>query len=89
MQQFVSLSSAESELYAAVKTASEGLGIQSVAKELGIACGLNPHLDATATTCLVNRKGWARQYTSTCRTCGYKEDRHEEGGYEREPSSTQ
>ena len=33
-QQVVALSSAKSELYAAVKTASEGLGIQSVAKDL-------------------------------------------------------
>ena len=40
-QQVVSLSSAESELYAAVKTASEGLGVQSVAKELGILCWLD------------------------------------------------
>ena len=44
--QVVALSSAESELYAAVKTASEGVGIQSVAKDLGISCGLNLHLDA-------------------------------------------
>ena len=57
-----------SELYAAVKTASEGLGIQSVAKDLGIACGLNLHLDATATMGLANRKGLG---TSTCRACGY------------------
>ena len=56
-QQVVSLSTAGSELYAAVKTASEGLGVQSVAKDLGIVCGLNLHLDATATTCLVNRRG--------------------------------
>ena len=56
-QQVVSLSSAESELYAAVKTASEGLGIQSVAKDLEIWCGLNLHLDASATTRLVNRTG--------------------------------
>ena len=56
-QQVVALSSAESELYAAVKTASEGLGIQSVAKDLGISCGLNLHLDASATMCLVNRRG--------------------------------
>ena len=48
-QQVVALSSAESELFAAVKTASEGLGIQSVAKDLGISCGLNLHLDASAT----------------------------------------
>ena len=44
-QQVVSLSSAESELYAAVKAASEGLGIQSVAKDLGIECRLTLHLD--------------------------------------------
>ena len=53
----VALSSAESELFAAVKSASEGLGIQSVAKDLGISCGLNLHLDASATMCLVNRRG--------------------------------
>ena len=52
----VSLSAAESDLHAAVKTASEGLGIQSVAKDLGIVCGLNLHLDATAKMCLVNRR---------------------------------
>ena len=41
-QQVESLSTAESELHTAVKTASEGLGIQSVAKDLGIARGPNP-----------------------------------------------
>ena len=56
-QQVVSLSAAESELYATAKTASEGLGIQSAAKDLGIVCGLNLHLDASATMCLVNRRG--------------------------------
>ena len=56
-QQVVSLSSAESELYAAVKTALEGLGVQSVAKDLGILCGLNLHLDASTTMGLVNRRG--------------------------------
>ena len=39
-QQVVSLSSAESELYAAVKTASEGLGgSRASQKDLGISCG--------------------------------------------------
>ena len=41
-QQVVALFSAE---YATVKTASEGLVIQIVAKDLGISCGLNLHLD--------------------------------------------
>ena len=54
----MALSSAGSELHpAAVKTASEGLGIQSVAKDLGISCVLNLHLDASATRCVVNRRG--------------------------------
>ena len=48
-QQVVALSSAESEPHAAVKTVSEGLGIQSVARDLGISCRLNLHLDASAT----------------------------------------
>ena len=56
-QQVASLSSAERELYAAVKTTSKGLGIQSITKDIGIPCGLNLHLDASATVCLVNRRG--------------------------------
>ena len=36
-QQVVALSSADSELNAAVNTASEGIGIQSVARDLGIS----------------------------------------------------
>ena len=59
-QQVVALSSADSELYAAVKIASEGLGVQSVAEDLGISCGLTLHLDASATMC---------RSTSTCRIC--------------------
>ena len=90
-QQVVSLSTADSELYASVKTASEGLGIQSVAKDLGIACGLSLHLDATATMCLVNRRGlgkaehvdmqnlWVQEATKS------KKVRHEEDVFEREP----
>ena len=82
-QQVMSLSTAESELYAAVKTASEVFWIQSVAKDLGISCGLNLHLDASATMCLVNHRGLAKRSTSTCRICGHS---HEEGRHEREPS---
>ena len=33
-----------------------GLGIESVAKDLGISCGLHLHLDASATMCLVSRR---------------------------------
>ena len=51
-QQVVSLSSAESEL--------GGLGVQSVAKDLGIECWFTQHLDASATMGLVNRRGLGR-----------------------------
>ena len=47
-QQVVSVSTAESELHAAVKTAPEALGTRSLAKELGIVCKLVLHLDASA-----------------------------------------
>ena len=40
-QQVVSLSTAEREQNAAVTTASDGLGIQSVAKDWGVACEWN------------------------------------------------
>ena len=87
-QQVGALSSAESELYAAVQTASEGLGIQHVAKDLGTVCGLNLHLDATATMCLVNRRGTgqseARRHAQSVDTGGFQilpahdeESRHE------------
>ena len=62
----MALSSTESDLYAAVKTASEGLGIQSFAKDLGISNGLNLHLDAQP------QRVWAKRSTSTCRICGYR-----------------
>ena len=45
------------ERCAAVKTASEGLRIQSLAKDMGISCEMNLHLDASATICLVSRRG--------------------------------
>ena len=83
-QQVVSLSSAESELYAAVWTASEGLGIQSVAKDLGISCGLNPSPGCLSNNVLGQpwRSGQskARRYAELVDTGGFqvRPVRHEE-----------
>ena len=77
-QQVVSLSIAESELYAAAKTASEGLGIQSVAKDLGIICGAEPRRCAWSTA-----EDWARRNTSTCKFCGYRRHPSEAGSSRR------
>ena len=71
-QQVVALSSAESELYAAVKTSSEGLGIQSVAKDLGISCRLNLHLDARQRCGWSIARDWAGRSILTCNTSGYR-----------------
>ena len=65
------------------KTASEGLGIQSVAKDLGISCGLNLHLDASATLCLVNRRCLGKAKHVDMQNLWL---RHEESRHEREPS---
>ena len=88
-QQVVSLSSAENELYAAVKTSSEELGIQSIANGTGISCELNLHLDASATWSAGEARG--RQSTLICGICAYRSFqsraiRREEGLHEREAS---
>ena len=89
-QRVASLSTAESELYAAVRTASEGLGIQSVAKDLEISCELILHLDASSTMCQPQRTGQseARRHAGSVDTGGFhvRPVRHEEGRHEREPS---
>ena len=73
-----------------VKTASEGLGIQSVAKDLGIVCGLNLHLDASATMCPVNHRGLGKakhvdMQNLWIQEVSQSEARHEESGDDREP----
>ena len=90
-QQVVSLFSVEIELYAAVKAASEGLGVQSVAKDLGISCRPNLHLDAPATMCLVSRRGLGKAKhvdaeSVDTRGIQVRQVRHEEVRREREPS---
>ena len=57
-QQVVSLSTAESELYAAVQDRIRmDWGSRVWQRIWEIACGLNLQLDASATMCLVNRRG--------------------------------
>ena len=84
-QQVVSLSTAESELYAAVKTASEGLGIHSVAKDLVKSSGLsNDVLGQPQRT----GQGEARRHAVYMDTGGIqvRKVRHEESRHECEPS---
>ena len=91
-QQVVSLSSAESELCAAVKTASGGLGEQSVAKELGHIVWAEPTLGRLGNDGLgqSQRAGQseARRHAESVDTGAIqvRQVRHEEGRHEREPS---
>ena len=56
-QAVVALSSAEAELYGAVKGACEGLGSASLREDLGRRGGLQLHMDASAAMGIIERKG--------------------------------
>jgi hypothetical protein len=56
-QHAISLSSAEAELYAAVHGTAEGLGVQSLLKDLNISATVSIGMDASAALGLINRQG--------------------------------
>ena len=56
-QALVNLSSGEAEFYGLVKAGSTCLGIQSMLKDFGIACGIYLHLDASAAKGIAQRVG--------------------------------
>ena len=60
MQSVVALSSAEAELYASVRTASETIGIKNLAADLGMVTEISLHIDAKATLGMLHRKGVGR-----------------------------
>ena len=88
-QQVVSLSTTESQPYAAAKDRVRGIGNPERGEGPGAL-----YVDGTYIWMPQRRCAWStaegctRQNTSTCRTCGYKKLLsqkvcHEEGGYER------
>ena len=56
-QTVVALSSGEAEYYAALKGASEGLGMQSMARDLGVELKIVVHTDANACKGICGRQG--------------------------------
>ena len=56
-QHVVSLSSAEAELYAAVRAAAEMIGAQSLAADIGWSMSITLGMDASAAIALMNREG--------------------------------
>ena len=86
-----SLSTAESELYAALTTASEGLGIQSFAKDLGIVCGVEPtsgchRVDVPGQPQRIGQGETRRHAKPVHIVCTQvKKIRYEESRHEREP----
>ena len=59
-QMCISLSTGESELYAANRAISEALGLRSSAKDFGEDYWVVLHVDASATYGLVHRQGLGR-----------------------------
>ena len=56
-QQTVALSSGEAELYAAVRTGSEAMGLRSVMRDVGINPEIRLKLDATAAIGMLMKEG--------------------------------
>ena len=63
LQQTIALSSGEAELKGIVKGAAEGLGLQSVGKDLNTELSVQLYTDSTAAIGMVNRKGLGRSDT--------------------------
>ena len=61
-QESITLSSGEAELGGVVKGASEGLGLRSLARDLGLDFSLELHTDSSAALgiCRRTRIGWVR-----------------------------
>jgi hypothetical protein len=59
-QATVATSSGEAELYSLVKTASEALGFQALASDLGISMELELYVDSTAAQSIASRAGLAK-----------------------------
>ena len=59
-QKVVTLSSGEAELAGVVKGSGEGLGIQSVARDLGMGVELHVHADSAAAIGICRRSGIGR-----------------------------
>lgn len=56
-QKFVTLSSAEAELMAAVKASTEGIGITQLAADWGLSATASVCVDSSAALAVVSRKG--------------------------------
>ena len=56
-QRVIALSSAEAELYAAVLTASEAMGLQALSRDMGVERKIALSIDASAAIALLHREG--------------------------------
>ena len=56
-QGVIALSSAEAELYGIIKATVQGMGLQSVAPDLGEDLSMEVHTDSSAAMGVCNRKG--------------------------------
>ena len=56
-QGVIALSSAEAELYGIIKATVQGMGLQSVARDLGEDLSMEVHTDSSAAMGVCNRKG--------------------------------
>ena len=70
----VATSSAEAELHAGNRDATESLGVQAFANDLGGAVPIRLHIDSSAALSIISRTGLgkAKQSTTRSSTCGFR-----------------
>ena len=56
-QSTIALSSGEAELHGLATGITQGLGMQSIARDLGVSIGISIHTDATAALIICRRRG--------------------------------
>ena len=59
-QSIIATSSGESELFGEIKGSAEGLSLITLAKNFGVEIATRVHVDATAATGMVERRGISR-----------------------------
>ena len=59
-QAIVAKSSAEAELYGVVRGATEGLGMVTLAKDMGSSLNVQMHVDASAAIGMIERQGLSK-----------------------------
>ena len=75
-QSIVATSTAEAELYAGNRAATESMGVQAFAKDLGRAVTIRLHIDSSAALSIISRTGLGRAKHEIQQASGAQREAH-------------